>query len=132
MIYTTYLSNIKNLPNHDKVKKYLIVRWRPRNTIDMKKYNLVWAPHLAPTELTLSKYTDGSLNWQNFRDKFIDESFSNQIFIDGMNEIIDLNSQGYEIYLICYEKDDSGCHRRILREILEFNDQICEEYRKEE
>ena len=92
----------------------------------------MWAPHLAPTELTLSKYTDGSLNWQNFRDKFIDESFSNQIFIDGMNEIIDLNSQGYEIYLICYEKDDSVCHRRILREILEFNDQICEEYRKEE
>ena len=40
MIYTTYLSNLKNLPNDEKTKKYLITRWKPRNTIDVKKYNI--------------------------------------------------------------------------------------------
>lgn len=131
MIYTTYLSNLKNLPNDEKTKKYLITRWKPRNTIDLKKYNLEWAPNLAPTELTLSKYTDGSINWREFRERFINESFDNRLFVDGLSEIIELNNEGYDIFLICYEKDDKVCHRSILKEILEFNNQICEEYGKE-
>ena len=131
MIYTTYLSNLKNLPNNEKTKKYLITRWKPRNTIDLKKYNLEWAPNLAPTELTLSKYTDGSINWKEFRERFINESFDNRLFVDGLSEIIELNNEGYDIFLICYEKDDKVCHRSILKEILEFNNLNCEEYGKE-
>ena len=75
MIYTTYLSNLKNLPNDDMTKKYLITRWKPRNTIDVKKYNLEWAPQLAPTELTLAKRKDGSIDWREFRQRYINESF---------------------------------------------------------
>lgn len=131
MIYTTYLSNLKNLPNDEKTKKFLITRWKPRNTIDLKKYNLTWAPNLAPTELTLAKYTDGSINWKEFRERFINESFDNRLFVDGLSEIIELNNEGYDIFLICYEKDDKVCHRSILKEILEFNNQNCEEYGKE-
>ena len=131
MIYTTYLSNLKNLPNDEKTKKYLITRWKPRNTIDVKKYNLEWAPQLAPTELTLAKYKDGSINWKEYRQRYIDESFSNPLFIDGLKEIVDYNDKGYDIFLICYEKDDSTCHRSILKEILQINNYKCEEYRKE-
>lgn len=131
MIYTTYLSNLKNLPNDDTTKKFLITRWKPRNTIDVKKYNIEWAPQLAPTELTLAKYKDGSIDWKEYRQKYIDESFDNPFFIDGLKEIIDLNNEGYTIFLICYEKNDIICHRSILREILEYNDQECKEYRKE-
>lgn len=131
MIYTTYLSNLKNLPNDEKTKKYLITRWKPRNTIDVKKYNLEWAPQLAPTELTLAKYKDGSIDWKEYRQRYIDESFSNPLFIDGLKEIIEYNDEGYDIFLICYEKDDSTCHRSILKEILQINNYKCEEYRKE-
>ena len=131
MIYTTYLSNLKNLPNDEKTKKYLITRWKPRNTIDVKKYNLEWAPQLAPTELTLAKYKDGSIDWKEYRQRYIDESFSNPLFIDGLKEIVDYNDEGYDIFLICYEKDDSTCHRSILKEILQLNNYKCEEYRKE-
>lgn len=131
MIYTTYLSNLKNLPNDEKTKKYLITRWKPRNTIDVKKYNLEWAPQLAPTELTLAKYKDGSIDWKEYRQRYIDESFSNPLFIDGLKEIVDYNDKGYDIFLICYEKDDSTCHRSILKEILQINNYKCEEYRKE-
>ena len=131
MIYTTYLSNLKNLPNDDMTKKYLITRWKPRNTIDVKKYNLEWAPQLAPTELTLAKRKDGSIDWKEFRQRYINESFENLLFIDELEEIIELNSKGYTIFLICYEKDDTICHRSILREILEYNNQECKEYRKD-
>lgn len=131
MIYTTYLSNLKNLPNDEKTKKYLITRWKPRNTIDVKKYNLEWAPQLAPTELTLAKYKDGSIDWKEYRQRYIDESFSNPLFIDGLKEIVDYNDEGYDIFLICYEKNDSTCHRSILKEILQINNYKCEEYRKE-
>lgn len=131
MIYTTYLSNLKNLPNDEKTKKYLITRWKPRNTIDVKKYNLEWAPQLAPTELTLAKYKDGSIDWKEYRQRYIDESFSNPLFIDGLKEIVEYNDEGYDIFLICYEKDDSTCHRSILKEILQINNYKCEEYRKE-
>lgn len=131
MIYTTYLSNLKNLPNDDMTKKYLITRWKPRNTINVSKYNLEWAPQLAPTELTLAKYKDGSIEWKEFRQRYIDESFENPLFIDELEEIIELNSKGYTIFLICYEKDDTICHRSILREILEYNNQECKEYRKD-
>ena len=131
MIYTTYLSNLKNLPNDEKTKKYLITRWKPRNTIDVKKYNLEWAPQLAPTELTLAKYKDGSIDWKEYRQRYIDESFSNPLFIDGLKEIVDYNDEGYDIFLICYEKNDSTCHRSILKEILQIKNYKCEEYRKE-
>ena len=131
MIYTTYLSNLKNLPNDDMTKKYLITRWKPRNTIDVKKYNLEWAPQLAPTELTLAKYKDGSIDWKEYRQRYIDESFSNPLFIDGLKEIVEYNDKGYDIFLICYEKNDSTCHRSILKEILQINNYKCEEYRKE-
>ena len=131
MIYTTYLSNLKNLPNDEKTKKYLITRWKPRNTIDVKKYNLEWAPQLAPTELTLAKYKDGSIDWKEYRQRYIDESFSNPLFIDGLKEIVDYNDEGYDIFLICDEKNDSTCHRSILKEILQINNYKCEEYRKE-
>ena len=131
MIYTTYLSNLKNLPNDDKTKTYLITRWKPRNTIDVNKYKLVWAPQLAPTELTLAKYKDGSIDWKEYRQRYIDESFDNPLFIDGLKEIVNYNNEGYDIFLICYEKNDTICHRSILREILEYNNEKCKEYRKE-
>ena len=131
MIYTTYLSNLKNLPNDEKTKKYLITRWKPRNTIDVKKYNLEWAPQLAPTELTLAKYKDGSIDWKEYRQRYIDESFDNPLFIDGLKEIVEYNDKGYDIFLICYEKNDSTCHRSILKEILQINNYKCKEYRKE-
>ena len=129
MIYTTYLSNLKNLPE-DSIK-FLITRWKPRNTIDVKKYNLEWRPNLAPTELTLAKYKDKTIDWSEYRQRFIDESFENKLFMDGLQEVIDYNDQGLDVFLICYEKDDKVCHRCILQEIFEYNGYKCKEYRKE-
>lgn len=129
MIYTTYLSNLKNIPENSI--KILITRWRPRNTINKEKYGLLWRPNLAPSELTLSQRKDGNLNWQQFRKQYIQESYDNQLFIDGLNEIMDYDDAGKDVFLICYEKDELECHRIILKEILILNNYNCKEYRKD-
>lgn len=128
MIYTTYLSNVKNLPNDENTKKILVIRWKPRNTIDLDKYNLEWWPQLAPSELILSKYKDGSINWQQYREMYLEDAERNAMFIDALQQIIDMNNEGKNIFLICYEKNDIMCHRSILREILKYNDIDSKEY----
>lgn len=126
MIYTTYLSNLKNIP--DDSIKILITRWRPRTTINIEKYNLIWRPNLAPSELTLSQRKDGNLTWEEFRKKYIEESYNNQLFIDGIQEVMNYNDNGKDVYLICYEKDPLECHRSILKEIFITNNYECKEY----
>lgn len=128
MIYTSYLSNLKNLPNDENTKKILIIRWRPRNTIDLEKYNLEWWPQLAPSELILSKYKDGSIDWKQYRQMYLEDAERNIMFIDALQQIIELNDEGKDVFLICYEKNDLMCHRSILREILKYNNIDSKEY----
>lgn len=115
MIYTSYLANVKNLPTN--MKKILVIRWKPRNTMNPEKYNLEWWPQLAPSELLLSKYKDNSIDWHQYREMFIEESYTNVMFIDALEQIIELNKT-QDICLICYEKNDLECHRSLIREIL--------------
>lgn len=127
MIYTTYMSNIKNIPNN--AIKILITRWKPRKSDFIEKENILWRPNLGPTELTLARFKDGSIDWSEFRKIFLDESFDNKMFLEGMEEIATY-AENNDVFLICYEKEDIFCHRSILREILNFNDYKCIEYRK--
>lgn len=118
MIYTTYLANVKNLPNNENTEKILVIRWKPRNTIDLNKYNLQWWPQLAPSELILSKYKDGNIDWQQYRKMFIEDTNNNKMLQDALEQIVKLDDNNKEIFLICYEKNDLECHRSILRQIL--------------
>ena len=115
MIYTSYLANVKKLPTN--MKKILVIRWKPRNTMNPEKYNLEWWPQLAPSELLLSKYKDNSIDWHQYREMFIEESYTNVMFIDALEQIIEL-CKTQDICLICYEKNDLECHRSLIREIL--------------
>ena len=128
MVYTSYLANVKKLPNNKNTKKILVTRWKPRNTIDLNKYNLEWWPQLAPSELLLSKYKDGSVNWQEYREWYLEDAERNAMFMDALEQIMELDQEGKDIFLICYEKNDLECHRSILREIFLLNDVSCREY----
>lgn len=125
MIYTTYMSNIKNIPK-DSIK-ILISRWRPRKSDFINKENILWRPNLGPTELTLCKYKDGTIDWPEFRKRFINEAYDNKMFQEGIDEIIGY-SKNSDVFLICYEKEDIYCHRSILREILNKKDYKTIEY----
>ena len=115
MIYTSYLANVKKLP--EDMKKILVIRWKPRNTMNPEKYNLEWWPELAPSELILSKYKDGSIDWQQYRVMFVDHANSSVMFQEALKEVIEINKT-QDVCLICYEKNDLECHRSIIRDII--------------
>lgn len=115
MIYTSYLANVKKLPQD--MKKILVIRWKPRNTMNVEKYGMEWWPQLAPSELILSKYKDGSIDWKQYREMFIEHANTNTMFQDALEQVKELN-ETQDVCLICYEKNDLECHRSIIREIL--------------
>ena len=129
MLYTTYLSNIKNLPNDESIVKILITRFRPTTTFNPQKYNLLWRPGLAPSESTFTKYKDGTINWSEFRDEYIEQANCSAVFEDSYYEVVDYLEEGKDVFLICYEKNDLECHRSILREIFNCNNIECKEYK---
>jgi uncharacterized protein YeaO (DUF488 family) len=129
MLYTTYLSNIKNLPDNEDVVKILITRFRPTTTFNPKKYNLIWRPSLAPSEYIFARYKDGLMNWQEFREEYIEQASTSSEFEKSFYEIKEYLDEGKDVFLICYEKDDLQCHRSILREIFNCNDIKCREYK---
>ena len=129
MLYTTYLSNVKNLPNDENVVKILITRFRPTTTFNPQKYNLLWRPSLAPSEHIFARHKDGSMSWKEFREAYIEQASSSYEFEKSFFEIRDYLNEGKDVFLICYEKDDMQCHRSILREIFNCNNIECKEYK---
>lgn len=130
MIYTSYLANLKNIPDNDNTVRIFITRWKPRNTISMDSYKMIWRPNLAPSELLLAKYKDGTISWNVLRETFLSETKTNKLLKDGLQEVIEL-SKDKDVFLICYEKDATTCHRSILREIFINNNIECEEFKND-
>jgi uncharacterized protein YeaO (DUF488 family) len=126
MLYTSYLAKLSKLP--DEGTKILVTRWKPRNTIDISKYNIEWSPSLAPSELLLAKYKDGSISFQQFREMFKEEKINRPDFIEALNELKTLLEDGQDVYILCYEKDYHSCHRTIIREMLEEEGYKCGEW----
>ncbi len=128
MLYTTYLANLKNLPKEENNLCILVTRWKPRNSINTDKYNILWRPNLGPSETLLTRWKSNNMTWKEYRKTYLEEANNNKIFMDGIKEIVDLSKEYDNIFLVCYEKEDFNCHRSILREILNYNDMYCKEY----
>lgn len=126
MLYTTYLSNIKNLPE-DSIK-ILITRFRPTSTFNPEKYNLIWRPPLAPSEHLFVRHKEG-MSWEDFREAYIEQASTDKSFEKCFYEIKQYLEKELDVFLICYEKDDMQCHRSILREIFNCNGIECKEYK---
>lgn len=107
MLYTSYLSNLKNLPK-DSVK-ILITKWKGK--IDTNKYNLLWRPQLSPDDLydykknLISKET----LFANLNKKL--ESNASQKVINEINQYLKANK---DVFLICYCKEANNCHRSVV------------------
>lgn len=129
MLYTTYLSNVKNLPDNEDVVKILITRFRPTSTFKPEKYNLIWRPPLAPSEHLFARYKEGTMSWSEFRETYIEQASTSKEFEKSFYEIKKYIEEGKDVFLICYEKDDMQCHRSILREIFNCNGIECIEYK---
>jgi uncharacterized protein YeaO (DUF488 family) len=99
MLYSTYLSNLKNLPQG-------VVRVR------------VCRPCiLSPSKELLKQYKTGEITWEQYVEQYKLELISNRSAYPFLETIAGW-AKSRDVYLYCYEKDPSHCHRSILLEIL--------------
>lgn len=131
LLYTTYMSNIKNIPNDENTICILVTRWKPRNIINPSnyKFNIIWKPNLGPSEILLTRWKSGNMNWSDYREIYLQEASNSNTFISEMQEIIKYLNEEKNVFLVCYEKDYINCHRSILKEIFQYNNIECEEYK---
>lgn len=111
MLYTTYISRIKDIP--DNARKIIIMRYMPKSLKD-PKYDLEWKPELAPNDFLLNRFKTKQIKPVEFRDEFIDYLETNRLAIQAINDVISSLDAGEDVYLICCEKNYFECHRRWL------------------
>lgn len=114
MIYTTYLSKLKDIP--DNAIKVCISR-KPPAKETLEKYNCMHALSLAPTQWILNKYKEHG-DFEKFKKSFIRER--EVITVEENAEIAKILRlcKENDVYLICYEKDHTKCHRSIVAELI--------------
>lgn len=113
MIYTTYLANIKKIP--DDARKIIIMRYMPSSLND-PKYDLEWMPSLGPEDVLFNNYKKDKISFSEFREKYIEQlEFNNNTRKDVDKLIEDIRKDPIkDIYFICCEKNNLECHRRFL------------------
>ena len=115
-IYTTYLSRMKYIPKG--TMKAIIMRFPP---FVNEGPDVVHIPELSPTNELFKKYK-GDHDWDYFEKEFQNQIETNQDtmeYLDLLIENLD-DPNGNDVCLICCEKDNTLCHRRLIAEYLKF------------
>ena len=115
MVYTTYLSKMKDIPKG--ATKFLVTRLLPKG-FDKDSYGgLIYAPELSPSEQLLFQYKYDE-DWNRFRLKFVREMKNRKSTQETLSRIGNMLENNEDIYLICYEKEHEVCHRTLLAQEL--------------
>lgn len=97
--------------------RILITRYWPRG---IKKENFdKWYKELSPSKNLLKNYKKGRIDFQLFEKLFRNEIMENKNIIDICQNIAKEAFNGKEVTLLCYEKDESNCHRKLIRKLCE-------------
>lgn len=75
-----------------------------------------WLRTLAPSIELLNDYRNKNINWQEYEDRYIKEMEDNKELIKKLKLESD---RGITITLLCWERSDKFCHRRLLKELIE-------------
>lgn len=110
MLYTTYFAKMKDIP--DNCLKLIITRFPPK-WLDIDKYpNTHIVKSLSPSNELLLKYKRNN-DWDWYVEEFEKEMRALSMRRMFMHMTPFLKQRG-DIYLICYEKDYTRCHRSLL------------------
>jgi|SRR6187200_1247698 len=105
-----------SIENSDGIR-ILISRYWPRG---IKKEKIdKWYKDLSPSKNLLKDYKNGEIDFQLFETLFKNEITKNNHVIDICHNIAKEVFNGKECTLLCYEKDESNCHRKLIRKICE-------------
>jgi len=75
-----------------------------------------WLRELAPSIELLDDYRKRKIGWRGYEKRYLQEMESRKELIRALKQRSD---GGETITLLCWEKDDRFCHRRLLKELLE-------------
>jgi len=96
--------------------RILITRYWPRG---IKKVHFdKWYKELSPSRDLLKKYKDKKIDFPSFGKLFLEEIQKSNV-IEICREIVYENQKGKDITFLCYEKDESICHRKFIKKICE-------------
>lgn len=113
MIYTTYFSKLKEIPNN-ALKIFIAMDARDNIKDSLRKYNCLWCKEFAPSRELRNSYKNNEIPFYLFQAKYIIEQHNKQkdLVWNQYYEIIKKElSENKDVYFICYEKDKMECHR---------------------
>ena len=75
-----------------------------------------WLRELAPSVELLNDYRKKKIDWSEYERRYLKEMEDKKELI---KELKKRSDKGEVISLLCWEKDDSFCHRRLLKSLIE-------------
>ena len=96
--------------------RILITRYWPRGI--KKEYFDKWYKELSPSRDLLKIYKDKKIDFSLFGRLFLEEIQKSDV-IEICREIAHESIKGKTITLLCYEKDESICHRKFIKKLCE-------------
>jgi len=82
---------------------------------DYYRYDL-WLKELAPSIELLNDWKSEKISWGEYERRYLNEIKGKQEVI---RKLMDLIKEKAVVTLLCAEKEDKYCHRRLLKEFLE-------------
>ena len=120
-LYTTYLSNMKNLP--EGIVKAIIMRMPPVSIQKME--DTIHVPQLSPKVEVLKAYK-ASGDFADFTERFNQQMYEDEETMEYLNLLME-GLDHNEVALICCEKDPNVCHRSLIANYLTSLGYKCEE-----
>lgn len=75
-----------------------------------------WLRELAPSAELLNDSRKKKISWNEYEERYLKEMQNKEGLIRKLKERSD---SGELITLLCWEKDDKFCHRRLLKDLIE-------------
>lgn len=112
ILYTTYLSKMKHLP--EGTMTAVIMRIPPMSI--QKLDNVFHCPQLSPTVETLKAYK-ATGDWETFKERFREQMYTHKETMEYLNLLMEALNYN-DVALVCCEKNDAECHRSLIAEYL--------------
>jgi len=118
---------------YPKVLLISVMRWHPRY-IRLEANGIMHMKSLSPSIKLLKYYQEkekSERNWRSFVTAYANEFMESKLAADGRFLIRNLLIHGTDIVLLCHEKKNENCHRKILPSLLLNEREIGEIYQGE-
>lgn len=113
MLYTTYFAQLKHIPEEDT--KLIITRFPPKWIKLEDHKNLFLVKELSPSSGLLLDYKKNN-SWDDYVERFTHEMHYRKDMANMLYRLQGYLEKGNDVYLLCYEKDCTRCHRSLIGE----------------